>query len=197
MTSKNKWNAFKSIVCYTLYISNLQIRLRVQGWVRVCLSISKHLSFQNLRSSVLLTSWEWGSTNDTDVIDDKYAQAIRNWKVVVVLSLVVVDRRSVWCWRKRVHNLSWPDLDEFLVPEVTDYPKNKSRKPYPVSKCICLAWAWPSTSADGWKLLSCKACRSSRRMRASSAWRCCSLSNLASAPRTSAIKALFSLVRRF
>ena len=66
-----------------------------------------------------------------------------------------------------------------------------------VSKFICLAWTIPRTRAEDWKPLSCKACRSSRRMRASSAWRCCSLSNLMSAPRMSDINASFSVAKRF
>lgn len=69
--------------------------------------------------------------------------------------------------------------------------------PYLLSKFICRACTSPSSRAEGWNVLSCKACRSSRRMRASCAWRCCSFSNLLSAPRTSANNASDSLLTRF
>ena len=50
--------------------------------------------------------------------------------------------------------------------------------------------------AEGWKPFSRKAWRSSRRMRASSACRCCSFSNLTSAPLRSVNKASFSSAKR-
>ena len=114
----------------------------------------------------------------------------RKWRRGEVLLLgYILYRFHQWPGRSHIES----------AKKIGTYWLNYQRIPssYLLSKFICRACTSPSTRAEGWNELSCKACRSSRRMRASSAWRCCSFSYLLSALRTSANNASASLSTRF